>query len=26
LQMVHEVPCELHDLAVDRLITETRLI
>jgi len=26
MQIVHEVPCELHDLAVDSLITETRII
>jgi 5-formyltetrahydrofolate cyclo-ligase len=26
LQIVHEVPCELHDLAVDLIITETRVI
>lgn len=26
MQIVHEVPCELHDLAVDSLITETRVI
>jgi 5-formyltetrahydrofolate cyclo-ligase len=26
MQIVHEVPCELHDIAVDKLITETRVI
>jgi 5-formyltetrahydrofolate cyclo-ligase len=26
MQIVDEVPCELHDLAVDSLITETRII
>jgi 5-formyltetrahydrofolate cyclo-ligase len=26
LQIVHEVPCEQHDIAVDAIITETRVI
>jgi 5-formyltetrahydrofolate cyclo-ligase len=26
LQLVQEVPCETHDLAVDRIITETKII
>jgi 5-formyltetrahydrofolate cyclo-ligase len=26
LQLVHHVPCEAHDLAVDRIITETKII